>query len=252
MKNTQEEKTDAEEFTSKEILSYYENEAQEVPIFGSLREISLAENIMNLLPPSANTIIDIGCGEGYLLYRIQERHPKIKIFGLDLSEGRITTTKKHVPNAHLLRGNVLSLPFPDNSFDVVICSELLEHISAYKTVADELVRISKKCIIITVPNELTLVQVLCPKCKTKHFLDGHVNFFTEKKIKDIFVQNPKIEYKTLRKFHTIYTYNRLTMKFPLFVRLFLDKTLQKLEKKISFFKPNFLMLVVEKKTGENL
>ncbi|MEK6921753.1 MAG: class I SAM-dependent methyltransferase, partial [Nanoarchaeota archaeon] len=143
----------------KELLDYYENEAEEVPIFGSLREISLAENIIKMLPESAHTLIDVGCGEGYLLYRIQEKYPTTTLYGLDISDGRITTTKKHVTTRNLLRGDVLSLPFPDNSFDVVICSELLEHMDAYKKVADELVRISKKHIIITVPNELTLVQV---------------------------------------------------------------------------------------------
>ena len=239
-------------FSSKELLSYYENEAEEVPIFGSLREISLAENIIRALPfanAKGGKIIDIGCGEGYLLYKIHEKYPQAELYGLDLSQGRITKTKEHVPVSNLLRGDVLSLPFPDNSFDIVVCSELLEHMDAYKKVVDELVRISKKTIIITVPNELKLVSVMCPKCQTKHYLDEHVNFFTAKKLKEIFEKKQEIESKRvkIKKFHSIYTYNRLTMRFPLFVRIMLDQTLQKFHQKISFLKPNFLLLSVEKK-----
>ncbi len=242
------------EFTSKELLSYYENEAEEVPIFGSLREISLAENIIQALPASAPSagkkIIDIGCGEGYLLYKIQEKFPKAELYGLDLSDGRITTTKGHVPKSYLLRGDVLSLPFADNTFDVVICSELLEHMNEYKEVVAELIRISKKHIIITVPNELKLVSLMCPKCKTKHYLDGHVNFFTEDKLKNIFEEKSGVSVKKTGKFHSIYAYNRLTMKFPLFLRVLFDQTLQKFHKKISFLKPNFLMILVEKNKSE--
>lgn len=236
---------------AKELLHYYENEAEEVPIFGSLREISLAENIIQAVPVSVSLtdkkIIDIGCGEGYLLYKMQEKFLKAELYGLDLSQGRITTTKGHVPKSYLLRGDVLALPFPDNTFDVVVCSELLEHMNEYKKVVAELIRISKKHILITVPNELKLLQLMCPKCKTKHYLDGHVNFFSEQKLKDIFAQRKDIAIKKTKKFHSIYTYNRLTMKFPLFLRVLLDQAVQKFHKKISFLKPNFLMIVVEKK-----
>jgi len=238
-----------ESINSKELLSYYENEAEDVPIFGSLREISLTENILSQTPSFTNAI-DIGCGEGYLLFRLSERK-KERLYGLDLSEGRINTTKKYVPSASLLRGDVLSLPFPDNSFDIVFCSELLEHITDYKKVVDELIRISKRSIIITVPNELPLVSVMCPKCKTKHFLDGHVNFFTEHNLKAIFLNRNDVHICDVRKFHSIYTYNRITMKLPLFLRLFLDQNLLKLHKKISFLKPNFLMITLEKVNKKN-
>lgn len=236
--------------SAQDLLSYYENEAEDVPIFGSLREISLVENILSQTPAFINAI-DIGCGEGYLLFRLSERK-KGMLYGLDLSEGRIDTTKTHIPASFLLRGDVLSLPFPDNTFDVVFCSELLEHITNYKKVVDELIRISKKTIIITVPNELQLVSVMCPKCKTKHFLDGHVNFFTEHNLKALFLNRNDVRICSTRKFHSIYTYNRITMKLPLFLRLFLDQTILKLHKKISFLKPNFLMITLEKVEKETI
>ncbi len=243
--------------TDEEILHYYENEAKDVPIFGSIREISLAENIMRVLPSSFSNVIDIGCGEGYLLCRINNlmnnrkymnKEPQKEIlFGLDLTEGRVKTTRKNLDSALLLRGEILHLPFQDNAFDVVICSELLEHIEDYKKAIDELIRITKNKLIITVPNELRLVQVMCPKCKTKHYVDGHITFFTQEKLKSLFNLRKDIKINNTYKFHTIYTYNRLTMKLPLFFRLFLEQMVLLCHKKISFLKPNFLLISLDKK-----
>ncbi len=237
--------------STKDIISYYENEAEEVPIFGSIREIGLAENIIRVFPnKSFQRVIDIGCGDGYLLYKIREKLPQASLYGLDVSHGRINTTKENVPSTFLLRGDVHFLPFPNNIFDLVICSELLEHVEYYTKMIDELIRISKGYIIISVPNELRLVRVMCPRCKTKHYLDGHVHFFTDNKLKNIFQQRSDISIKRIRKFHTIFTYNRVTMKFPEFLRLFFDQTTIPLHKYIGFLKPNFLLIILEKRDEE--
>lgn len=235
--------------TSKDLIAYYENEAHEVPIFGSLREISLAENIMRAFPKGFTSLIDVGCGDGYLLFKVRQKYPRATLYGLDVSSGRLMTTKKKVPLSHLVRSNVFSLPFPNNSFDVVVCSELLEHMENYETVVDELVRISKRQIIITVPNELPLVKVMCPRCKTKHYLDGHVNFFTEQRARAVLHKRKDAALTCIKKFHSIYTYNTLTMKFPLGLRLLLDTTLLRLHTHIGFLKPNYLMAVLEKKVS---
>lgn len=239
--------SDISNLSSEDLLAFYENEAKEVPIFGSLREISLAENIAQVLPRSFSNLIDVGCGEGYLLYALQKRWRNAQYFGLDLTQGRITVTQKNVPSVFLLRGDVLHLPFPDNAFDIVICSELLEHMEAYQQVVEELLRITRKRLIITVPNELPLVKIMCPKCKATHYYDGHVNYFTAEKLRNIFVNRKDAAIIVMRKFHTIYTYNRVTLKFPHFLRFFLDQCTQRFQKKVPFLKPNYLLIVIDKK-----
>src|SRR5208337_1668008 len=47
--------------------------------------------------------------------------------------------------------DVLKLPFQDDQFDVVICSETLEHIPDIRTATLELIRVARKAVIITVP-----------------------------------------------------------------------------------------------------
>src|SRR3990167_3321494 len=94
---------DTANINSGDLLAFYENEAKEVPIFGSLREISLAENISYVLPRTFSTMIDVGCGEGYLLYALERKYKKNNAlyFGFDLTQGRITVTQKNVPSALL-------------------------------------------------------------------------------------------------------------------------------------------------------
>jgi hypothetical protein len=109
----------------------------------------------------------------------------------------------------------------------------------------ELLRITKKHLIISVPYELQLVPITCPSCKKKHYLDGHLHVFNEKKLSALFADKQPYK-KTIKKFHTIYTYNKQTLKLPLLLRLFFDRIVVSLGKHISFFKPNFILIHIQK------
>ncbi|GAB4274519.1 MAG: hypothetical protein Kow0080_23010 [Candidatus Promineifilaceae bacterium] len=73
--------------------------------------------------------------------------------------------KKHLPNPENYWGIGLggtpdqivnlekeSIPFPDNSFDTVLCLDVLEHIDNPHHIFDELCRVSRKYVIISLPN----------------------------------------------------------------------------------------------------
>jgi len=231
--------------SSKENLSYYETEAKNLRLFGSLREISLAENILRNLPRKFINVLDIGCGEGYLLHQIHKRYPSASKYGMDITNGRTITTRKNVPSAIVLRADAIRLPFLDDSFDVVICSEVIEHILDYQSVINEIARVSRGRIIITVPNDQALTQIICPKCNTPHYLDGHINRFDESNIIKLFQRKDVNSIKIIR-FHTIYSYNSVTLKVLGIMRLSLDRALVYLSRYISFLKPNFLMVVANK------
>ncbi len=71
-------------------------------------------------------ILDAGCGNGRLIELL--RNKKIDYTGIDFSEGLIEIAKKKYPGYKFLVGNILSLPFPDNYFDVVLSVAVLHHI----------------------------------------------------------------------------------------------------------------------------
>jgi len=106
-------------------------------------------------------LIDIGCGDGYLLKEIAKDFPQIDLFGIDLSENRVETAKKFVPRAVFKTGDAQDVPFKDETFDIVVCSEVIEHCPDDMKVLAELYRILKtnSFLILTVPNLYTLESI---------------------------------------------------------------------------------------------
>lgn len=69
------------------------------------------------------TILDIGCGAGIILSEIDDSNSKI---GFDINESQLRLTKKIDPDILAYVGNMYSIPHKENSFDVVILSNILE------------------------------------------------------------------------------------------------------------------------------
>ncbi|MEG5053888.1 MULTISPECIES: class I SAM-dependent methyltransferase [unclassified Microcoleus] len=70
------------------------------------------------LPDNAS-ILDVGCGKGFMLYDFKQLMPNITITGIDISEYAIANAKEEV-KPYLQVGNAKELPYPDRSFDLVI------------------------------------------------------------------------------------------------------------------------------------
>lgn len=101
---------------------------------------------------AGDVVLDLGCGEGrhVISAYIEE---DVHAFGVDLCHGDLAATReKFAPfdesgnsakSFGLSQANALELPFADNTFDRVICSEVLEHIPDYRAVLGEIQRILK-------------------------------------------------------------------------------------------------------------
>lgn len=104
-------------------------------------------------PLSLNSVLDVGCGEGITLRKLEELGIGKQNVGVDYSEDAIKIGKLHHPDLDIRIGNIYDLAFENNSFDAVICTEVLEHLEDPSKAVDELKRVTKKYIIISVPNE---------------------------------------------------------------------------------------------------
>jgi ubiquinone/menaquinone biosynthesis C-methylase UbiE len=122
------------------------------------------QKILDRLNPDGINLIDVGCGKGYLLHRIQEQYPNLSLTGLDIVS--FDTKGKY----QFVKGTVEQLPFPDKSFDIVVCCHTIEHLLQPEICIHELMRICRKQLIIVTP------------CQRYYFytLDEHVNFFPSK------------------------------------------------------------------------
>lgn len=99
------------------------------------------------------SILDVGCGEGFTLARLKRSRIGTVLEGVENSTTAIKLAKKMYPGILIKEASIYELPYEDNSFDLVICTEVLEHLEDPKAALLELKRVSKKCILISVPNE---------------------------------------------------------------------------------------------------
>lgn len=74
------------------------------------------------------TLLDCGCGTAPMLTLLTERYPDRQYTGIDLSPKMLEAARaKQMKNVTLVYGDCENLPFADNSFDAVICSQSFHH-----------------------------------------------------------------------------------------------------------------------------
>ncbi len=110
------------------------------------RSRSVAEDIVRhyQLKPT-DSILDVGCGKGFLLYEFTQVLPGVTVAGLDLSPYAIEHAKEEV-KPFLRVGNAVTLPWPDQRFDFVVSLGTLHNLYNYelKQALQEIERVGKR------------------------------------------------------------------------------------------------------------
>jgi SAM-dependent methyltransferase len=109
-----------------------------------------------------DSILDVGCGEGFTLNRLSENNIGKRLEGVEYNKKAIELGQKTYPNIKIKQGDIYHLPYENNSIDLVLCTEVLEHIDDPQKGLRELIRVSKKYLVVSVPNEplFMLAQLL--------------------------------------------------------------------------------------------
>ena len=148
---------------SKEEFGIFYNErislAKDRPT--DLSEISIDYMIKFLNKKFCENLLDVGCGNGYWLGKVVKNVPIRSTAGCDVFD---MVSFKH---SDYQKGDIENLPFEDNSFDVVTCHHVLEHVINLQQSINELKRVCRKFLIVVVP------------CQRYYYytLDEHINFF---------------------------------------------------------------------------
>lgn len=115
------------------------------------------------------THLDIGAGHGELIELLGSKH-SIKSRACDYTD--ILLKIKNVP-LDILNLNKDNLPYLENSFDLITCTEVVEHLENYRHVLREMHRVLKNggTLVVTTPNILNL------KSRFRFFFSGFYNLF---------------------------------------------------------------------------
>lgn len=120
------------------------------PLMGIVID-NFIKNLKETVAPlqNINNVIDIGCGEGFIINCLD--YPKIT--GVDISRNALKIAKEKNPECDFCSGSICEISFKENSFDLVIATEVLEHLEKPDLALQEIRRITKSYCILSVPNE---------------------------------------------------------------------------------------------------
>jgi SAM-dependent methyltransferase len=104
-------------------------------------------------PLPIHTLLDVGCAEGFVLSALLRVRPDLAVAGLDLDEEALQRGRQLFPRVGFARANLLNLPCASATFDLVVCTEVLEHLVEPTAGLLELRRVSSRFCLFSVPHE---------------------------------------------------------------------------------------------------
>jgi ubiquinone/menaquinone biosynthesis C-methylase UbiE len=136
---------------------FYNNIAAEfdsiMNMYDTLRRVEVIfKDFLGKEDLTKKVLLDAGCGTGIFTKEALSRGASVT--SLDIAENLVQITKTKNPKTNAIVGSLLQLPFEDNSFDIVVCSDVIEHtIDPFKA-TEELIRVLKPngLLCLTVPN----------------------------------------------------------------------------------------------------
>lgn len=112
-----------------------------------LQILTIYKDIKKVLPVYSGNVLDIGCGQSPYKFLLKEE--QTRYYGIDVIEA--CEFGYHNPDITSFDGK--NIPFADDMFDGIICTEVLEHVQDFQYLVDEIYRTAKKGaeIFVTVP-----------------------------------------------------------------------------------------------------
>ena len=123
-------------------------------------------------------ILDVGGGHGQLAIPLCRRGCAVTVLGSAESCRRRLAPVLDSAKCRFVTGNVIALPFPDRSFDVVLCFRLLTHCARWPALVQELCRVARSTVIVDYPSSQSLNCISPALFGAKKKLEGNTRRWT--------------------------------------------------------------------------
>ncbi|MDP2341584.1 MAG: class I SAM-dependent methyltransferase [Deltaproteobacteria bacterium] len=120
-----------------------------------LARVQRVLSVLKGLAPAS--LLDVGTGRGVFLWPFLEAFPELPVSCVDTRTDRVddlrATARGGFPLLSAREASACALPFSAGEFDVVTALEVLEHIEDVQAAANEIVRVARRFIVVTVPSQ---------------------------------------------------------------------------------------------------
>lgn len=241
-----------DEIKNFDYLAHYKTDAEEFDYFDKRigpaehEERRVREVLISQVPKNANTILDVGCGSGWVAKEFLKKNKKI--ISLDISKTNPLKAKELYPSQNHFQvvSDSFKLPFASDSIDCVIASEIIEHVIDPKNFVKEIFRVVKKegRVILSTPYKEKIRYALCIHCNKKTPINAHLHSFDEKILQSLYTNNDlkKFEYIIFGNKALIFLRTHIILKFlPISIWLAIDWLANKI-----YNKPLHIVCVYQK------
>ena len=119
---------------------------------------------LQLMPPNAQKILDLGCYTGLFTKELFDQLPGCEIIGGDYDSNNIKIAKFVYPQLRdiFVEMSAYDIPFDDNHLDVVFFQDVIEHLEGAATSIKEINRVLKPdgCLIIATPSPYYIKELI--------------------------------------------------------------------------------------------
>jgi 2-polyprenyl-3-methyl-5-hydroxy-6-metoxy-1,4-benzoquinol methylase len=128
-------------------------------------------------------ILDVGCGEGMIPRQLRRLWPSAIFHGLDIDIELLSVARYLVADMECVIGEIYEMPWTDSTYDLVCCTEVLEHLTYPQKAISEIIRIGRGYFLFSVPHEP--LWRIANLARGSYFRDwgnspGHVNHWNDK------------------------------------------------------------------------
>jgi len=194
------------------VKSYYkerwasENASARPPAISRVQIVADAAETALAPRPERIRILDVGCGNGWILNALERRFGKqVELHGVEPSACGAANAAERVPSAHIINGTLATVTYADR-FDLVVTSEVIEHVEDQKSFAAEIAATLKPdgAAILTTPNGEFFEGYF--ESNPEYCPQPIENWLTIPELKDLF--SDAFDLRSVRTFNPEYFYNQ--------------------------------------------